>query len=169
MKRFTKPIQWKELIDNSDDSGSTLLVGEPPKQLPDQIDHLAIIQDGYFAVTINPPRIKKYLQCNSSEQKKVLYKLWNRIVALYDCSCKHVYEFCQDGQVHLHGYIRIHTRGIIVGAINDIAKFVHNYFRQPIKTTAYYAQYARWRSPCVCVQYFKDVTQWETYMNKHQG
>lgn len=138
--------------------GSTL----PPRQI------------GHFEITINHPRNKGFINLLSHKQKQYLYSIFQIVIKHFGDSYKnsdHVFEMCQDGQIHLHGWIEIELELIIPGIlVNDIAKIYKKCFPkkyQNYNPKNYYENYKRYRDPSLVVQYQdKPREAWLEYLKK---
>lgn len=130
------------------------------------------VKNAFLEVTLNHPRTKTFMNIDSYTQRRCLRNLFLKVCGTYDCTHTHVFEFCKDGQIHLHGFIHIHTEGLVVGAIQDIAKVFLRSFRQFNHKDYFNAEWLRFRSPAICIQYRENEAEqlsWIAYMNKHQG
>ncbi len=126
---------------------------------------------GYLEITLNYPRTALFLKKNSTQQKALYSKIWHYIknaCGIPDES-PFVFEYCSTGQVHLHGYISLHGKYFIMGAISDIVKSILNSLPKKycmFKEGSMYVDYERYRCPSCCVQHRDNIDKWLTYMNK---
>lgn len=135
---------------------------------------------GYLLITMNYPRTKSFVNKTSTEQKKLYSKLFQTLegINFLTNNSKYIYEYCQSGHIHLHGYVEmnVETKGSPIGAVADVVKRYLSMLPKKYQTyndKSMFSEYIRYRCPSICVQYiFKDdvegLKQWETYMNKFQ-
>lgn len=134
-----------------------------------------------FGITLNHPRTVAFLKKTSEQQKKMYLKMWYAIknqISLGMRSEEHHFEYCQDGQIHMHiaAVYETEKAGVIIGMISDIAKAIHNCF--PKKYSKYvvsclYSNYMRYRHAGICVQYYESeeifYTKWIQYIRKYNN
>lgn len=128
----------------------------------------------YYQITINHPRSARFKKMLSSKQK-------NHLLSIFQIPIKHfkdhvkdsdyVFELCQDGQIHLHGWYNLEFEKEIPHIIlNDIAKLLHScikYKKIEYSEKNFFPQYDRYRSAPICVQYKTDNSEYENYMRKN--
>lgn len=127
----------------------------------------------YFEITINHPRTTGFKNMLSKKQKIYLYNIFQSLIIYFNnkvLNHDHVYELCQDGQIHLHGWIQLQEDEFEIPAIlvNDISKIL---FKALPKKSQYseknfYPQFLRYRSPAICVQYTDNIVRFQEYMKK---
>lgn len=133
--------------------------------------HTDSYEGAFLEITLNPPRVKGYLNLPSKTQKSVLLKVFRNATVKYNCSSEYIYEYCKDGQIHLHGFIKMLDHGIIAGLIQDVAKCFLRCFKLSNSSRYYNSEWMRFRAPCCCIQFRykpEDIAEWKAYMMKQQ-
>jgi len=176
MKKTRHNYTWSDIIGDDAEEGVLTPLVEDAKIK----DHIKI---QYIGVTMNFPRTKAFLNCNSAKQKDIYVKLWHAIknTLQVDPTNHYTFEFTKLGQVHLHGWIKVDiTDFFIMGALSDIAK-AYNRILPPkykqFRENDLNTEYRRYRSPSLCLQYYdksgsrKDpstIDYWIEYCEKEQ-
>lgn len=141
---------------------------------------------GYIGITMNFPRTKAFLNASSKKQKEHYYKLWFNIMNTlgFPKDSKYCYEYCKSGQIHLHGYISIHRKCFVMGALSDLTKAYlkllppkHQQFRESYM----YDKFSRVRCASLCLQWYEpegehndkddksSIEYWRAYIIKQQN
>lgn len=128
-----------------------------------------------FEITINHPRNKGFINLLSKSQKRHLNSIFQIVIKHFGNAVKdydHVYELCQDGVIHLHGWIELELENIIpMILVNDIAKIYLRCFPKKYQNYSpknYYDKYNRYRCPSIVVQYQSEMREaWLEYMRKN--
>lgn len=133
---------------------------------------------GYLLITLNHPPTKTFEQAPSNIQKTMYKKLWLNMQNIFGIpqTNNYVFEYCQNGRVHLHGILSIHVKQFhIMGLISDYVKAYLNQLSKrydKFYPNCLYIQYQRYKSPSITVQYkpYGDpyIKTWEEYMLKNQ-
>lgn len=164
---------YESLIKESDPH--SLGSGSPPESIDGSDVEIKVHT---VAITLNLPRTKFYMTKTSEEQKKHLRKGFDLFLSKHPMFCKNVtkdiqFEFCQDGNIHLHAIVQYFTEviGCIAGLIADCVKTLIKVFK--IKDCydgkRYKPEWERYRCPFSCIQYLttnKQIHDWVAYLNK---
>lgn len=123
--------------------------------------------------TLNHPRNLTFLKKNSEEQKVRYNKIFASAIegsTIIDSFVTR-FESCKDGSIHLHGSLMFKEGNHCIEGI--IMEFVGKCFkamtRAKPRSSQYYPQYFRYKSPMLCCQYTclpERGNQWENYINK---
>lgn len=130
-----------------------------------------------LGITINHPRTPAFLKLSSARQIDMYRKIWHVIKNAFEWNMTYEelkFEFCKDGQVHLHVAVIYKSKGVVIGLISDLAKRIHACM--PKKYSNFnphclYSNYNRYRAPCTCIQFYESQeefdSKWITYINKY--
>lgn len=129
----------------------------------------------FFEITINHPRNKGFINLLSKSQKKHLYSIFQIVIKHFGNTVKdhdHVFELCQDGVIHLHGWIELELDSVVpMILVNDIAKIYLRCFPKKYQNYSpknFYEKYNRYRCPSIVVQYQEEKREaWLEYMRKN--
>lgn len=155
-------------------------------ELPSLGSSSAKLQGGqsecFIELTFNYPRITSFVNKTSQQQKAFYDKIFYIVKNTFSVAClyesQRTFEFCQSGHVHLHAWLHLkfdHPH-VAVGVVADLAKVYlkclpkrHNLYSDSKMS----AQFLRYRSPSICVQYrnindIERTTKWKQYINKYQ-
>lgn len=169
-------------IDYSDIIGSDFDTESEHCEVPLLVEPRKI--QGYLGFTLNHPRTVKFLNASSTVQKKI-YTLWvldfkNTFGITSQDDIEICFEYCQSGQIHLHGYMKVQKNGFINGFVSDLTKSILKYL--PNKYFKYseaslHPSFHRYRCPSVVVQWYDSdetiegkggISHWKTYIKKQQ-
>lgn len=181
-----KIIDWSEVLQKDSDSeetaGSPSLIESRPasKASPTNATQGACVEHKVaLQFTLNYPRTVKFLNANSSEQKKIYAKILHNVKnfnGFIPDEVLYVYEHCASGQIHMHCNLTytIRQNFCINGLVSDFTKSVLS--QLPLKYSQYKEgalniEWNRYRDKGLCVQYFPashDRVKFfsETYMSK---
>lgn len=152
------------------------LTGEPREIL--ELVGKDIREEGYVEVTLQYPRTSSFTNMVSTKQKQIYRRSFNHIKDSIPMNLVedygHVYEYCENGHVHLHGYIQIKGTHCPIGVVSDVVKTYLNvlpkkYGRYKEGCISY--EYLRYRDRPICCQYrnLLEKSKWvDGYMQKHQ-
>lgn len=136
-----------------------------------------------FGITYNFPRTKYWSFRTSCEQKLILGAVFRKVCNQVDVkrvkTYKMIFEFCKDGNVHLHGIINVRAnhKGDLpssVGFVLDYAKIFYRVTRslklihQQFNEKRYNSTFCKFTSPPLCIKYLNkdDAIVYEEYMMK---
>jgi len=171
-------IDWADILESGSETES-----EPCAVLDSTRQNNGVNNISHYGITINYPRTTKFLNLDSRGQQILYNKVWHNIVNTLGVpiDSKFTFEYCQSGQIHLHGYISINSKHYIYGAISDLAKAIHRQFpgtRKNYKEGALMPLFKRYRFPGLCIQYYDDYdsnadpkanfSHWKKYIEKEQ-
>lgn len=156
--------------DNLDNGGRASL-GSPSASL------LCTASIHRLGVTINHPRTANFLKMSSIKQEAMYRKIWYVVRNSLEWNMTEEelkFEYCKDGQVHLHVAVVYESKGVVIGLISDLAKRIHACMPKKYSNfnhRSIYSDYNRYRAPCTCIQFYdSDLTfdtKWKTYINKY--
>lgn len=168
---------------SSDHPPGENIVTPPPRLIPRVL----------LEVTINLPRRKKngsptpFALMTSREQRRHYELLFKKMVhyKMFDSqededmlkNSDYRFEYCQDGNVHLHGYIEYcdTPAHFPVGVICDAVKNFSRHTSKNYNASYLYPNFNRYKSPIIVVQYFnndneekyeEELNRWIKYMTK---
>lgn len=121
--------------------------------------------------TFDLPHKKLVKLSELNQQKRYLEVVSNSVKEIPHEEHVHYFEKCKDGVLHIHGKITLKGLFYIEGCIQS---FVKNALKQidgrlQYRSTDYYPNLYRYRSPLMCVQYTDDpvrVLHWDQYITK---
>lgn len=90
----------------------------------------------FLEVTLNLPRTATFLKLNSFDQKKLYFRRFSIMLASLLNTYKsqeHHFEYCKDGQIHLHAIVYIKEEAVFI-AVGLLSDFIKSYLKTlPVK------------------------------------
>lgn len=125
--------------------------------------------------TINLP---KRFQTESVRNKytSIINLTYLKYKDMFENEPVYYYELCKSGATHVHGVFRLarDKKFFIHGCVQDIVRFMLSLVDKRLKPCIdkhYYVNYARYKSPLLCVQHSYDIERekiWTRYILKSQ-
>lgn len=149
------------------------------------IEALGVDNRPFLEITLNLPRTAAFLKSNSFSQKKIYSNKFNLIISAllntYGTS-RYTFEYCRDGQIHLHGIIYLAPNVIYcpVGLLSDAVKAYLNTLSPKFRVfkpgaVRYYDNdnTVKYTDASICASYrldqLKREVEWSAYMDKFVG
>lgn len=148
--------------------------GDVVNSSPQEVNSLEVITS-LIEFTINLPN-RFQTESVKSKYASIILQTYLKYKDMFEEEPVYYYELCKSGTTHVHGVFKLASdkKFFIHGCVQDIVRCFLSLIDKRLKPCIdkhYYVNYARYKSPLLCVQHSYDIERekiWTRYIMKSQ-